>query len=56
MLEPKQQAHIDLLVERDPKLEVCRQSIEDAYITLRECYENGGKLLVAGHGGSAADS
>ena len=56
MLEPKQQAHIDLLVERYPKLEVCRQSIEDAYITLRECYENGGKLLVAGNGGSAADS
>lgn len=56
MLEPKQQAHIDLLVERYPKLDVCRQSIEDAFITLRDCYENGGKLLVAGNGGSAADS
>jgi D-sedoheptulose 7-phosphate isomerase len=56
MLEPKQQAHIDLLVERYPKLDVCRQSIEDAYIMLRDCYEHGGKLLVAGNGGSAADS
>lgn len=56
MLEPKQQAHIDLLVERYPKLDVCRQSIEDAFIMLRDCYENGGKLLVAGNGGSAADS
>lgn len=56
MLEPKQQAHIDLLVERYPKLDVCRQSIEDAFITLRDCYEHGGKLLVAGNGGSAADS
>ena len=56
MLEPKQQAHIDLLVERYPKLDVCRRSIEDAFITLRDCYEHGGKLLVAGNGGSAADS
>lgn len=56
MLEPKQQAYIDLLVERYPKLDVCRLSIEDAFITLRDCYENGGKLLVAGNGGSAADS
>ncbi len=56
MLEAKQQAHIDLLVERYPKLDVCRQSIEDAFITLRDCYEHGGKLLVAGNGGSAADS
>lgn len=56
MLEPKQQAHIDLLVERYPKLDVCRQSIEDAYLMLVECYEQGGKLLVAGNGGSAADS
>lgn len=56
MLEPKQQAHIDLLVERYPKLDVCRQSIEDAFITLRDCYGHGGKLLVAGNGGSAADS
>lgn len=56
MLEPKQQAHIDLLVERYPKLEACRQSIEDTFITLRDCYEHGGKLLVAGNGGSAADS
>ena len=56
MLEAKQQAHIDLLVERYPKLDVCRQSIEDAYLMLVECYEQGGKLLVAGNGGSAADS
>lgn len=56
MLEPKQQAHLDLLVERYPKLDVCRQSIEDAYRMLIVCYEQGGKLLVAGNGGSAADS
>ena len=39
-----------------PKLEGARQSIIDAYLIMEECYENGGKLLIAGNGGSAADS
>ena len=56
MLEQKQQAHIDLLIKRYPKLNVCRQSIADAYVLLKDCYEKGGKLLVAGNGGSATDS
>lgn len=56
MLEAKQQAHIDFLIERYPKLEVCKKSIADTFALLRDCYENGGKLLVAGNGGSAADS
>src|SRR5699024_5056395 len=42
--------------ERHPALEVCKQDIIDAYLIMEECYENGGKLLVAGNGGSAADS
>lgn len=50
------QKHIDLLIERYPVLSVCERDIVDAYRTLEECYENGGKLLVAGNGGSAADS
>lgn len=56
MLLPKQQEHIDFLIERYPKLEVCRQDIAEAYELLKECYEHDGKLLVAGNGGSAADS
>ena len=55
-LEVRLQKHIDLLMERHPALEVCRQDIVDAYLIMEECYENGGKLLVAGNGGSAADS
>lgn len=50
------QRHIDLLIERYPKLECAKQNIIDAYLLMEECYENGGKLLVAGNGGSAADS
>lgn len=56
MLEKKIQKHIDLLIERYPNLEVCKDDIEKAYLVLEECYENDGKLLIAGNGGSAADS
>lgn len=48
--------HIDLLISRYPILESARQDIHKAYIILEECYENKGKLLVAGNGGSAADA
>ena len=48
--------HIDLLIERYPKLEVCKEDIINAYLILEECYKNGGKVLIAGNGGSAADS
>ena len=56
MLDQKIQKHIDLLTERYPLLEGCRQSIMDAYLLMEECYRHDGKLLIAGNGGSAADS
>lgn len=56
ILETRLQKHIDLLIERYSVLDVCKQDIIDAYLIMEECYENGGKLLVAGNGGSAADS
>lgn len=55
-LEQRLVMHVDLLIERYPKLETCRQDIINAYLLLEESYENGGKLLIAGNGGSAADS
>lgn len=48
--------HIDLLVERYPSLKSEKNSIIEAYLLMEECYANGGKLLVAGNGGSAADA
>lgn len=48
--------HIDLLMERYPSLEVAKNTIITAYLVMEECFENGGKLLVAGNGGSAADA
>lgn len=56
MIEKRLMMHIDLLVDRYPKLAICKQSILDAYNILEECYKNDHKLLVAGNGGSAADS
>ena len=55
-LENRLMKHIDLLVERYPSLESVKDDIIAAYLLMEECYENGGKLLVAGNGGSAADA
>jgi D-sedoheptulose 7-phosphate isomerase len=55
-LEKRLEKHIDLLIQRYPQLNVIREDIINAYLVLEECYKNGGKLLVAGNGGSAADS
>lgn len=48
--------HIDELCIRYPVLSVCKNDIEKAAESLIESFENGGKLLVAGNGGSCADS
>ena len=55
-LEARLEKHIDLLMERYPILEECRQSLIDAYLIMEEAYEGDHKLLIAGNGGSAADS
>ena len=48
--------HVDVLIERYPELESQRENILEAYKILEESYANGGKLLIAGNGGSAADA
>lgn len=55
-MEPRLNKHIDVLISRYPSLEVCRESIIDAYQVMEDCYSHDGKLLIAGNGGSAADS
>ncbi|MGN0455479.1 MAG: SIS domain-containing protein [Acutalibacteraceae bacterium] len=56
VLEKRLEKHIDLLTDRYPQLNEVKQQIIDAYLILEECYINGGKLLIAGNGGSAADA
>ena len=44
------------LIERYPILESCKDEISLAFETMKASYQQGGKLLVAGNGGSAADA
>ena len=48
--------HIEHLIDRYPKLIVCREDIVKAYEILEGAYSSGRKLLVSGNGGSASDS
>ncbi len=47
---------LDNLIIRYPVLTSCKQNIWNAYIVMKEAFEQDKKLLVAGNGGSAADS
>ena len=56
MQEKNVENFVSELVERYPKLIVVRKEIEESYEVLKNAYRNGGKLLIAGNGGSCADS
>lgn len=45
-----------MLYDKYPALEVCREDIEKALQLILDTYRRGGKVLVCGNGGSAADS
>lgn len=45
-----------MLYKRYPELQECREDIEKARDLLIDTYQKGGKVLVCGNGGSAADS
>lgn len=47
---------LDTLIARYPDLSSVREAVEEAYRILEECYSRGGKLLIAGNGGSSADA
>lgn len=47
---------VDGLISRIPELAVCRDDIMEAYFAVKESFDDGGKLLVFGNGGSCADA
>ena len=47
---------IETLIEKYPDLEAGMPAVIDAFDLLRDAYQQKGKLLVCGNGGSAADS
>lgn len=44
------------LYDKHPKISNCKTDIEKAFQCLTNTYDNGGKVLICGNGGSAADS
>lgn len=55
-MQEQHRKHIDSLISRYPKLTSCYDDISKAYDILEECYFEDHKLMIAGNGGSAADS
>ncbi|MDD7219847.1 MAG: SIS domain-containing protein [Clostridia bacterium] len=49
-------SELERLLERYPKLEGCREDILKAFLAMEDTFKKGGKLLICGNGGSAADS
>lgn len=50
------EAHLELLLQRYPVLVPLKDQIRDVYNVIRNCYENNGKLIVGGNGGSCSDA
>lgn len=46
---------VDLLTEKYPQLSCCANEVEAAINKIIDCYKKGGKVLLCGNGGSAAD-
>ncbi len=44
------------LLDRYPHLDRCKDDILNAFHLILDCFNNGGKLLVMGNGGSSADA
>ena len=55
-MDVKIQKHINTLVSRYPELADIQDALKESFFLLTSCYANHGKLLIAGNGGSAADS
>lgn len=55
-MDNRLEVHLNNLIDRYPKLIVCRGDIIKAYELLDSAYSSGRKLLVSGNGGSASDS
>ena len=55
-MEKTVKAEFDDLFNRYPQLTVCKDDIRNAYVLLQKAYDKNKKMLIAGNGGSAADS
>ena len=56
MIDERILKHVDDLIRRYPQLISIKKQIIDAYLVMEDCFVHDGKLMIAGNGGSAADS
>jgi D-sedoheptulose 7-phosphate isomerase len=49
-------ARLQDLLHRYPVLSVCQADVSLAFDMMRDCFQRGGKMLLCGNGGSAADA
>lgn len=56
MLNKNVEKHLKCLIKRYPELNNIRQEITDVFLLMKCSYDNGGKMLIAGNGGSATDA
>lgn len=56
MLSDVEREILDGMLARRPDLEGCVPSVLELHAALVDCYDNGGKLLLCGNGGSNADA
>jgi D-sedoheptulose 7-phosphate isomerase len=50
------QTSLPRLIDKYPELTVCEADIVKAFDILKSCFLNGGKVMLCGNGGSAADA
>lgn len=55
-MKEKEKYFLEDLINRYPSLKGCESNIEKAFDLMVNVFESGGKMLVCGNGGSAADS
>lgn len=47
---------LEELIKTYPQLRVCATDIENAFLILKNCFENDGRVFTCGNGGSSSDS
>lgn len=47
---------LEELIKTYPQLQGCRSDIENAFLVLKTCFENSGRVFTCGNGGSSSDS
>lgn len=47
---------LDKFIQKHKELKQCKKEIQAAYLILKNCYANGGQVLIAGNGGSSSDA